>query len=199
MADVSNTPATFEKLCLKCNAVKPAEAFHRAKNRKDGRYPYCAVCARADLKKYQSGPEWKEHKRQYDKARCDAMRDKINADSMARYYADPSKRLAHAKAWVERNPERRRAISKSYKARRRTVEREGISGPELLAWTQAQKKKCYWCGVDCRAKFEVDHYVPLSRGGKHEASNLVIACKPCNQNKSAKDPLEFALTRGRLL
>lgn len=29
------------------------------------------------------------------------------------------------------------------------------------------------------------------RGGKHEVSNLVVACPKCNVRKSAKDPAEF--------
>lgn len=106
--------------------------------------------------------------------------------------------LAKAVAWTKKNPERRRAISKAYKSRRRAKEREGSSTPELLAWERAARKVCHWCGVVCAKKYEVDHYVPLSKGGRHEVSNLVIACPPCNRRKSAKDPYEFAKERGRL-
>ena len=199
MADQSNNAAASEKRCLKCSETKPLESFYKSRGRKDGLYPYCSVCTRADVKKFQSGQEWKERKRVYDKARCDTMRDKINTESSARYYANREACLANAKVWVANNPERRRATLQSYKARRRSVERAGIGGAELLAWTDAQTKRCYWCGIDCRKEFQVDHYVPLSKGGKHETANLVIACKPCNQSKSAKDPIAFANTKGRLL
>jgi 5-methylcytosine-specific restriction endonuclease McrA len=33
---------------------------------------------------------------------------------------------------------------------------------------------------------EIDHVVPLSKGGSNDLSNLVTACKPCNQAKRGK-------------
>lgn len=42
---------------------------------------------------------------------------------------------------------------------------------------------CRYCGsVD--APFEIDHIVPRSMGGGDEASNLAVACRPCNRLKS---------------
>lgn len=32
--------------------------------------------------------------------------------------------------------------------------------------------------------FQIDHIVPISRGGKHDASNLQLLCYPCHRNKT---------------
>jgi len=100
--------------------------------------------------------------------------------------------------WAKRNPERSKAIKRSYKHRRRSIERAGISGSELHQWCAKQSKVCYWCGVDCNKDYHVDHYIPLSKGGKHVFENLVISCPVCNMRKSAKDPYDWAQEIGRL-
>jgi len=104
-----------------------------------------------------------------------------------------------ARAWKERNPDKRRAILKAYTGRRRAQTASGVGGKELGEWISAQPKRCYWCGKACAKSFHVDHYTPLSKGGEHEIHNLVIACPPCNLKKNAKDPLAFAREVGRLL
>lgn len=45
---------------------------------------------------------------------------------------------------------------------------------------------CVYCGFDenfLGAKHEIDHFVPVSRGGTNAHSNLVAACKSCNREK----------------
>lgn len=37
----------------------------------------------------------------------------------------------------------------------------------------------------------LDHRVPLTKGGAHDLSNLVAACKSCNSRKRTRDELEF--------
>ena len=40
---------------------------------------------------------------------------------------------------------------------------------------------CAYCGYD--APTQVDHVIPLSRGGTSDRANLVPACRPCNMDK----------------
>lgn len=127
----------------------------------------------------------KERKREYDKAYRAAKGSEAQ--------------LARARAWRKANPEKRAAIVRNYRDRRRQQTEGGVSTADLAEWTAKQKKNCYWCGTRCANGFHIDHYVPLSKGGKHELGNLVIACAPCNLRKNAKDPLAFAQEVGRLL
>jgi len=46
----------------------------------------------------------------------------------------------------------------------------------------------YRCGY-CGARAEtIDHVVPLSKGGRHEWTNVVTACSECNNRKGDKTP-----------
>jgi len=52
--------------------------------------------------------------------------------------------------------------------------------------------RCAYCGISAReAKIEIDHVVPVSKGGGNELSNLVVACRDCNAGKAADEPLDF--------
>jgi len=51
---------------------------------------------------------------------------------------------------------------------------------------------CYYCGRPAAPKdLTMDHIVPISRGGKTTKSNVVPACKECNNNKKQLLPMEW--------
>lgn len=59
-------------------------------------------------------------------------------------------------------------------------------------------RPCTYCGATGKDRaMHVDHAIPLSRGGSDEWHNLVPACEPCNLEKHAKTPEEFAASRAR--
>lgn len=41
---------------------------------------------------------------------------------------------------------------------------------------------CAYCR-DESGPFEIDHIIPVTRGGSHALDNLCVACKPCNSSK----------------
>lgn len=41
---------------------------------------------------------------------------------------------------------------------------------------------CAYCEA-VEGPFEIDHIVPVTRGGSNDPSNLCVACKPCNSSK----------------
>ena len=40
---------------------------------------------------------------------------------------------------------------------------------------------CVYCGSE--EELQVEHVIPLENGGRHEITNMVIACKSCNSGK----------------
>ena len=52
------------------------------------------------------------------------------------------------------------------------------------------KRKCAYCDAQ-DVPLEIDHIHPRSKGGSHRVSNLVIACRTCNQKKGNRDVAEF--------
>ncbi len=53
-----------------------------------------------------------------------------------------------------------------------------------------ENKTCAYCG-GVSDKLQWEHIIPKSRGGPESIDNMVLACPPCNQAKSDKDPFEW--------
>jgi 5-methylcytosine-specific restriction endonuclease McrA len=93
-----------------------------------------------------------------------------------------------------------KAIRKNASHKRRTKTKQGDVTTKQLLELQLNAKACYWCNCSLgRNMVHIDHYVPLSKGGEHTISNLVVACRKCNLAKHAKDPIIFAKEMGKLL
>src|ERR1039458_1846555 len=55
-----------------------------------------------------------------------------------------------------------------------------------------QNGLCFYCHKSIEGrKFDVDHFVPLIKGGTNHPKNIVLACPTCNKNKGAKLHSEF--------
>lgn len=50
---------------------------------------------------------------------------------------------------------------------------------------------CFWTGDPLGDKYEIDHIVPLSRGGTHTPDNIALATPAANRSKGSLMPLEF--------
>ncbi len=48
---------------------------------------------------------------------------------------------------------------------------------------------CQYCGKQTK-ELTLDHVLPRHRGGGHDWSNVVAACKPCNHRKAGRTPPE---------
>jgi len=49
---------------------------------------------------------------------------------------------------------------------------------------------CAYCG-QVGGILEIDHIIPISRGGFNQAANLTTACVKCNRQKRTKTPPEY--------
>jgi 5-methylcytosine-specific restriction endonuclease McrA len=70
-------------------------------------------------------------------------------------------------------------------------QRGTLAGCEVGEYLLAKwNRTCAYC--DARGlPLEKEHIVPRSRGGSDRASNLTLACRPCNQKKGNRDVHEF--------
>ena len=105
--------------------------------------------------------------------------------------ANPDKVRAQAAKWQKANPEKRRATESMRRARIRNAECENGVSLETVAMRDGWL--CYICDVETDPKLpphhprkaELEHVVPLSRGGSHTFANLKVACHRCNGVKGA--------------
>jgi 5-methylcytosine-specific restriction endonuclease McrA len=68
----------------------------------------------------------------------------------------------------------------------------GLCGYHLREYLlEKWQRKCAYCGSK-EIPLQVEHIVPKSRGGSDRASNLTLACEPCNVRKGTQTAEEFA-------
>lgn len=116
-------------------------------------------------------------------------------DNDHQYYLENTEAFkARAKAWNAANPETQRICVRNRRARLKWAgghhTKHDIA--ELLI---KQKSLCVYCQTDIFARYEVDHIMPVSKGGSNNPENLQLTCRSCNASKRDKDPGQFALER----
>ena len=64
-----------------------------------------------------------------------------------------------------------------------------VSGEKVLALKIQYNYCCAYCGLppDKNNPLQIDHMIPLSKGGLHVMSNLLPACRSCNLKKFNMD------------
>jgi len=76
--------------------------------------------------------------------------------------------------------------------RRRLEGRQPMSAATRAFILERDGYQCTYCAAT-EGPMEVDHVVPVSRGGSDEMENLVCACRACNRSKSAKTLAEWGV------
>jgi HNH endonuclease len=170
------------KQCGICHTHKPAIEFSPNGESSDGRHSNCRECERARAR------EWKA--RNKDKIRTYEQQHREHLTQLRRAWKDRNRDryMEHRrKNW---SSEKGRLYNRMRAQRRRVRKTLAASGPSV---TQAQvqelmarQSKCYYCRKpfnDTRTP-TLDHVIPLAKGGPHDISNIVLACKHCNSSKS---------------
>ncbi len=81
---------------------------------------------------------------------------------------------------------------------------EGLhSKQDIVLIFERQSGKCAACRTSLKSqgklKYHVDHIKPLALGGTNWPHNLQLLCPGCNLTKGAKDPFDWAKSRGMLI
>jgi 5-methylcytosine-specific restriction endonuclease McrA len=75
-------------------------------------------------------------------------------------------------------------------------QRGELSGFEIREYLlEKYNREC----VYCKKENEIDHVIPVSKGGSNKVSNLVLCCHQCNKKKSNKTIDEFLKNKKELL
>lgn len=87
--------------------------------------------------------------------------------------------------WKAGHPIESRLYKKAWLTKTRGVR---INKKEIINW---DSRICGICSLLIEGEHHIDHIVPLSRGGKHEVTNLQLAHPYCNRSKFTKLPEEM--------
>ena len=83
-----------------------------------------------------------------------------------------------------------------------------IRPTERVSWPKGLKQRlmrrqdntCVYCGYRRRAaSLEIDHIIPVVRGGSNNEDNLQVICRPCNLRKGIQTDEEFRIRYTRLV
>lgn len=134
----------------------------------------------------------KERDRQYRLTNSERLREW----DRQRYRTDPKRKKGmkeKSRRWSR--SERGKIVSRITKANRRTRESGALgfaSADQIQARIDFYGNRCAYCG----GPFEdLDHVIPLSRGGSKRPANLRPACRHCNRSKGTKMLKEWMSSR----
>jgi hypothetical protein len=198
----------MDKLCRRCDTVKPITEFRKDRSKKSGYGSYCKPCSSEIAKTWQrNNPEkrkarddaWyaknKERKAATGTKRRPAYRERRREIDRARWERmTKEQRRERWNSWYRAN----KAYWNHYRRARNVIRRsQGADWkqfPESLEYVFIiANDPCAYCGVPMQS---VDHIVPVARGGSGEWMNLAPACLSCNSSK-CDDPLLAFLLRTR--
>jgi 5-methylcytosine-specific restriction endonuclease McrA len=96
------------------------------------------------------------------------------------------------KDYKSRHPEKRRWYTATRRARQKAAEQSDIPADLMTTLFAEQGGKCPYCLGDLSSLgINVDHYIPITKGGAHAPWNLQLTCPTCNKKKAAKHPLKY--------
>lgn len=180
------------KKCCKCKEIKTINLFHKDKSKKDGLRYTCIECRR--IYNQEDKKMVSEQKKEYYKENRKIIIE------YAKTYRQKNKDRLNEEKKVYRTTPKGKVVGINASHRRRSLKGQGDVTTNQLLELKQTTKQCYWCGTSLKNKVvHIDHYVPISKGGLHTLSNIVVSCAKCNLAKSAKSPEVFANSIGKLL
>lgn len=202
-----------EKQCTKCGEKKPAtdQYFYTEWNHNKTKRKLTASCKgclkKSSNKRYHDNPE---KTKEYGKTYYQNNREKKDRQSRDWAINNPQGKKAIEKRYREKHPVTCRQSNKKWldnnplkkreytgRRRNRKANAEGkYTAADIQLLHRSQKGRCWYCQKVLDGKYEIEHRVPISRGGTNWPNNLCLVCRKCNRSKSDKLPHEW---NGRLL
>ena len=186
--------------CAPCERAKSA-AWHKDNSEKSK--ANSAAWRVANLEKHKANnAAYRAANPEKHKAKCAAWykanQEKAKATSAAWRAANSKRVNASTAAWTKANPEKRRIFDHNRRAKQRA--NGGKLSPDLSAKLfKLQRGKCPCCKQPLGNDYHLDHIMPIDLGGANEDWNIQLLTQRCNNQKHAKDPIEFMQSRGFLI
>ena len=184
--------------CVECQRVRDSSPERRALHRK------------TDVEWRRKNPDRiaAKNRAQYVKNREERL-----AAQAAYRAANPEKVREANRTWATKNVDHVRAYRRQYlvdnreayrfrnKARAARVRAaEGrFTKSDIDRIFVQQSGRCAYCRTSIKRGYEIDHIVPITKGGSNWPRNIQLTCESCNSRKSNKQPEQFARDLGLLI
>lgn len=104
--------------------------------------------------------------------------------------AERRQNLKERQRVYDRSPKGKAAsILKRHRRRHKEGGEVLLTVKDVLAIKAKFNFRCFKCTT--MKDLTLDHHIPLAKGGKLEATNIVVLCRKCNGIKADQDPGEF--------
>jgi 5-methylcytosine-specific restriction endonuclease McrA len=184
------------KHCRKCDTTKPLDEFYKNRANANGIDTMCKSCRLQYVKaRYAANPEptvmrvkaWQSVNREHVRARRAEYRAAHHAEMTEYRKANREAIAAKAEAWRKANSGSVRAHVATRKARKRQ------QGAYFVTTRDLRRLLGSPCAVPgcIRTDIQLDHVIPLARGGSHGVGNLQPLCASHNASKHTKLWIEF--------
>jgi len=134
-----------------------------------------------------------EHKDEITAYACQYQQERkeeIAAYNGQYYQEHKAEVVARVRRYQLENPEKIREKNRRRRVCKANAITEDVDEQKIY---ELYDSACIYCGS--KESLELDHVVPLSGGGVHAESNLVVACRSCNASKYNKILERWVQTR----
>ena len=204
------------KACTRCGVEKPLEEFPKRSEVPDGRASQCKACEKARKAGFyvENRDAIIERTTAYHKANREVGRRAVRKwretnpeksraatrQSVAKFRAkDPEGYRAYQREWARKNPEKAKAKRDRFYAKNGYVYlrpyNQRYKTTKLAAFVEDVHDDvvllrdlgvCGLCDKPVMGPIDIDHILPLSRGGEHSYANTQLAHHSCNRSKGAR-------------
>lgn len=183
------------RVCRKCWLWKPVLELVPAKKAKYGRSRLCKKCRNSDSRHRINNKKYVE-----------ANRTKVSKQKSAWYYKNKERILKERKKYYEANLE----VIKKYKSdytrnnrekvreagarRRAKLRRSFVESVDYSVIYERDGGICHICNTFVHPdELDMDHVIPINRGGEHSYNNIKVSHGICNRRKGTKLMSEFEM------
>ena len=193
---------TNSKTCVRCQQASDLTNYYV--NKKTGKLiNTCKTCF------HKANAEYRAKNASYDlqrqRAYYKANQVKLLSAKKVDYYENIEFYRAQAR---KRTPEQRAAVNKRYFAAHpevakkfRTLRKAKMRNAGIFTISNTEIKKLMSSACNsCKTtnNIQLDHIMPIARGGRHSIGNLMPLCQKCNLQKGTKTWFEYKLWKAKI-
>lgn len=173
----------MSKFCPRCSTLKQFDEFKPSNKRKDGRDGICRICSNELNREYKKRNKSKieESRKEYKQAN----KTKIKLSSKDYYIKNKDHIKTRNSEYNKNNRDLCNAKLARYRAKKKNQTHKDYNNDIALSFYEHSQRVSRCLGI----RYQVDHILPINKGGYHHHGNLQSI--PAHFNESKQDNLDY--------